>query len=687
MADLAERPTAAAVRSLGELALAAVDRNRGTSCALPGGRRSPTPSSAARSVRSPAGWPRWAWFPATAWHPAGRDRPGVDARRLRLFCAGATVVPVYHTNSPEECEYVLSHSGAKGSCVEDAAQAAKIATVRGALPELEHVVVLTGEAEGAITLADLRSRGDAGSVEERIAAIAPEDTATIVYTSGTTGPPKGCVLSHANLLFTAGTYIDRLNLRTKPPVIFQYLPLAHVLARMVSFVTLETGGTLAFWGGDTKNIAKDIAEAEPTHIPTVPRLLEKIHTRVSAAPRPRAGRRPRSSPARWRPAQGRQGQARGPQGRHARQGPPRRRRQARALEGPRRARAQRPGPDHRRGADQRRGDRVLLRLRRARARGLRDDGDVRRGDAEHPQGGQVGSVGRPLPGTEVSIAEDGEVLMQGPHIFKGYHRNPEATEAILEGGWLHSGDLGEIVDGYVRITGRKKDLIITSAGRTSRPSCWRARCARPAGSRRRSSPATSAPTSSRSSRWIRTRAEAGRELGVSADPESMAADEKVRETVWKDIDAVNQRFARIEQIKRFAILPRDLSQEEGELTPTLKVKRAVVYKKYQPTSTRSTRRSRNYGAGSRLRHISAVIALLVAPAAQAAGPHYDVPSGYTRCAHATGWHGFFKWASTRHATCRQAATSCAPTPPRPKRARCRARSATTGAVNPPRCRG
>jgi long-chain acyl-CoA synthetase len=196
---------------------------------------------------------------------------------------------------------------------------------------------------------------------------------------------------------------------------------------------------------------------------------------------------------------------------------------------------------------------------------------------------RVGSVGRPLPGVEVTLADDGEILMRGPLIFKGYHRNPEATEAILEDGWLHSGDLGEIVDGYLHITGRKKDLIITSSGKNVSPE--------------------TIESALRETRWISQAIVAGdrrsylvalvtldpdeapalaKSLGVSEDPETMAADERVRDAVWKDINAVNQRFARIEQVKRFAILPRDLSQEEGELTPTLKVKRAVVYKKYAP---------------------------------------------------------------------------------------------------------
>src|SRR4051794_12393835 len=283
MAELAQSTPASALRSLGGLALSAVDRYSGDAMRAPG-RPAITYADFGRAIREIAGG--LAALGIQTGDPVAilcGTIPEWPMADFGSFCAGATVVPVYHTNSPEECEYVLSHAGVKVLFVEDAAQAAKIARIRDGLSELEQVIVLIGEAEDTMTLADLRSRGAAEGdaiARDRTAAVAPEDTATIVYTSGTTGPPKGCVLSHANLLYTANAYIDRLELRGTPPVIFQYLPLAHVLARMVSFVALDTGGTLAFWSGDTKNLAQDIGAAEPTHIPTVPRLLEKIHTRV-----------------------------------------------------------------------------------------------------------------------------------------------------------------------------------------------------------------------------------------------------------------------------------------------------------------------------------------------------------------------------------------------------------------------
>ena len=199
-----------------------------------------------------------------------------------------------------------------------------------------------------------------------------------------------------------------------------------------------------------------------------------------------------------------------------------------------------------------------------------------------PKAFKFGTVGKPLPGTQVRIADDGEILMAGPHVFAGYYRDEAATAETLEDGWLRSGDLGEITeDGFLRITGRKKDLIITSSGKNISP--------------------TNIENELRETRWISEAVVFGdnrpylvaavtldaeeavklaERLGVSADPAEMARDERVREAVWEDIDAANQRFATIEQIKKFTILDRELSQVEGELTPTLKVKRAVVYRTY-----------------------------------------------------------------------------------------------------------
>jgi long-chain acyl-CoA synthetase len=365
-------------------------------------------------------------------------------------------------------------------------------------------------------------------------------------------------------------------------VIFQYLPLAHVLARMVTFVSLDVGGVLAFSSGDTKQIPEEIKEFAPTHIPTVPRLLEKIHTRVVSQAAAAGGAKAQIF--------------------------------ARALAtGEKVAKAKREG----------RAVSPLLKLQHAvgdklalsKVRDALGPGEPLLITGAAPIAPEVieffyacgvpvlegygmtetcaaatlnvvdevrvGSVGRPLPGTEVSIAEDGEVLMRGPLVFKGYHRNPEATEAILEGGWLHSGDLGEVHDGYLHITGRKKDLIITSSGKNVSPEMIE--------------------SALRETRWISQAIAVGdrrsylvalvtldpdeakqlaRDLDLPEDPEFMAGNDRVREAVWKDIEAVNQRFARIEQVKRFAILPRDLSQEDGELTPTLKVKRSIVYDRY-----------------------------------------------------------------------------------------------------------
>jgi long-chain acyl-CoA synthetase len=502
------------------------------------------------------------------------------------LCAAAVVVPVYHTNSPEECGYVLGHSEAKAVFCENASQVAKIAAVRERLRRLEHVIVLEGEAPGAIALEELRGRaGDVpqDALRERVESVSGDDLATLVYTSGTTGPPKGCEISHGNLIFTARAYAERLRLDASHSL-YQFLPLAHVLARVAQFTVLDVGAQMTFWGGDSKKIVEELAVAQPTHLPAVPRIYEKIHATVVG----RVEDGPASRRALFKRAIG--------QGRALR----RRREEGRSID-----------PIHR--VRHKLADALVLskvrrvfggRLQAALVGAAPVAGELLEffdacgvpvlegyGLTESCAAATLntaselrfGTVGRPLPGTQLRIADDGEILIKGPHVFKGYCKDRQATrEAIDAEGWLASGDLGAITeDGYLEVTGRKKDLIITSSGKNVTP--------------------VNIENALRDTRWISEavvygdrrpylvaavtldRDEqvklAGR-LGIAPDPAVMAHHERVLECLQHDVDAVNARLARIEQIKRFAILEHDLSQDRGELTPTLKVKRAVVYERY-----------------------------------------------------------------------------------------------------------
>jgi long-chain acyl-CoA synthetase len=513
-------------------------------------------------------------------------RPEWTLADLGALAAGATVVPIYQTNSPEECEYILAHAAVRAVFCEDAGQVAKVAQVRERCPALEHVIVFDGDAPGAVSLAELRASGAASGeavVAQRLAHVGPRDVATIVYTSGTTGPPKGCVVSHSSLLATVAMYVDELELRDRQMVIYLFLPLAHSLARVAQYATLEAGGTLAFWGGDPKRIVDELAEIRPTHFPSVPRIYEKVHSTVVGGVAEQG--RVKQALFHWALREG--GRARAA----AREGAPLGR-----LAAARHQLADRLVLSKVRAVF---GDRLAMALCGAAPIGrevleffdacgvlvLEGYGMTETCAAatlNTPAAVRYGSVGRPLAGTEVAIAEDGEILMAGPHVFDGYHRDPDATRAIMSDRWLRSGDLGEIDgDGYLHITGRKKDLIITSSGKNISPE--------------------NIESALRETRWISQAVVAGDrrsylvalltldpdeapkladELGISADLATMARDERVHAAVQKDVDAVNARFARIEQVKRFDILERDLSQAEGELTPTLKVKRPVIQRRY-----------------------------------------------------------------------------------------------------------
>jgi long-chain acyl-CoA synthetase len=500
------------------------------------------------------------------------------------LCAGAALAPVYHTSSPEECAYVLAHSGATVVFCGDAAQAAKVALVRSQCPALRHVIMLDGVAEGdAITLAQLREHGSetpADAVTARLAAGHRDDLATLVYTSGTTGPPKGCMLSHANLLDTARMYIDALEIN-ETHALYQFLPLAHVMARVAQAVVLTAGARICYWDGDAARIVDELAELEPTHFPAVPRVYEKIHGAVlgqiqdgSALQRAIFG---------WALGRGKHARARLRDG-HS----------LSAVETVQYRLADRLVLTKVRGVF---GHQLHLALVGAASvapelleffdacgvlvlegYGLSESCSV--ATLNTPRAMRFGTVGRPLPGTEVSIADDGEILIRGPQVFQGYYHDPEATHAALTAdGWLRTGDLGAIDDdGFVAITGRKKDLIITSNGKNITPVNIESQL-------RETRYITEAVVFGDNRPYLVAMLTLDRDetaklaarLGIAADPKTIANDPRVREEVQREVDAVNAKLARIEQIKRFAILDHDLSQAGGELTPTMKVKRAVVY--------------------------------------------------------------------------------------------------------------
>jgi long-chain acyl-CoA synthetase len=501
-------------------------------------------------------------------------------------CAGAVVAPIYHTNSPEECLHVLSHSEARLIFCEDAAQLAKIEQIRADCPALDHVIAIEGAAPSAISLAALRERGEDvedDEVERRVRAVAPDDVATLVYTSGTTGPSKGCMLTHANFLSATAMYRGQLELDDIQPVIYMFLPLAHVLARIAQTVVIDVGGTLVYWGGDPAGISAELEQAQLTHFVAVPRIYEKMHTAIVSAVDSRGplarllfawalevGRRGRSAQraggslgplaaARLRLAD-RLGLAK-----------------VRALFGPHLKLALVGAAPS---------DRELLEFFDACGvlvlEGYGMTESCATATLNPPNAPRFGSVGRALPDSEVMVTAEGEVLLRGPHVFAGYHRDQEATAATFTDGWLNTGDLGALSpDGYLTLTGRKKDLIITSSGKNVS--------------------AANLESALRDTRWISEAVVYGdrrpylvcmvvlepdeapklaEQLGIPAEIASMARDERVREVLQADVDATNARFARIEQVKRFGVLDHDLTQAAGELTPTLKVKRAVVYERY-----------------------------------------------------------------------------------------------------------
>jgi len=499
---------------------------------------------------------------------------------------GAVVVPIYQTNSPEECQYVLENSDAKVVVVEDDEQLGKIRGVRDQLPLLEHVVRMTGASEDAISLDELAARGEGrGAAEwERLwSAVTPEDVCTFIYTSGTTGPPKGCVISHGNYR----AMLDMVNENSViegEDVTYLYLPLAHSFALLIQLGSFDLGGTIAYWERDPLKIMPNLAEVRPTYFPSVPRIFEKIYTLATSAMEKEGGLK--KAIFEWAIRVGGK---------------------VRALE-----REGRP-PGFLLRKQYEFADKKVLskirglfggRLRLAVSGAAPINPDILRffdaagvlvlegwgmtetstaATISTPDDFKIGTIGKPFPGCEVKIAEDGEILVKGPNVFQGYYKNDEATRETIVDGWLHTGDLGSIdADGFITITGRKKDIIITAGGKNITPANLEneikqhqlvSQCV-VVGDRR---PYLVALVTLDPEEAVAYASE----HGLPEDPAQLADNPEVRAAIEAHLAKVNEKFARVEQVKKIAILPHDLSQESGELTPTLKVKRAVVADKHQ----------------------------------------------------------------------------------------------------------
>ncbi|WP_406126624.1 AMP-dependent synthetase/ligase [Streptomyces sp. NBC_00989] len=524
---------------------------------------------------------------------------------LGILCAGAATTTVYPQTNADESTFILADSDSRILIAEDAAQLAKAREKRADLPELTHVVVIdptgveTGADEGdwVLTLAELEQRGAAyleknpDLIKERVGAITKDQLATIIYTSGTTGRPKGVRLPHDNWSYLAKA-IAATGLLGPEDVQYLWLPLAHVFGKVLTSGHIEIGHVTAV-DGRVDKIIENLPIVQPTYMAAVPRIFEKVYNGVAA--KARAGGASKYKIFQWAAEVAREyakvtqdnfrrtGTATAPFGLAAKH------KVADAL--------------------------VYAKIREAFGGKLRacvsgsaalapDIGYFFAGAGIHILEGygltessaasfvnpgeayRTGTVGKPLPGTEVRIADDGEILLRGPGIMEGYHGLPEKTAEVLESdGWFHTGDIGELSpDGYLRITDRKKDLIKTSGGKYIAPAevegQFKAVCPYVSnilvhGADRNFCTALISLDEPSILEWAKDNDLAGKSYAeVVAAPATVAMVEGY-------VKELNEGLQRWQTIKKFRLLPRDLDVEHGEITPSLKLKRPVVEREYK----------------------------------------------------------------------------------------------------------
>jgi long-subunit acyl-CoA synthetase (AMP-forming) len=514
------------------------------------------------------------------------NRPEWYVANLAAMAVGARPAGIYTNSTPEQCRYITEHAEAAVAVVENRASLERLQGAGGRPAGLKAIVLMDGPATepGVLTWAEFLARGDAShgaEVDRRTAAARPGDVATLIYTSGTTGTPKGVMLTHGNLAFIAVTAQEILPVGAADRLI-SYLPLSHIAEQVVSHLLSLATGACVYFAESLEKLPENLREVRPHLFLGVPRVWEKIQAGMQAAGA-------QASPLRrrivaWARAVGLAGGYADQEGR--------------------------PRPWSYALADRLVFSKVRERLGFDEARMLvvsaapiaKETLDFFQSLAlpimevygmsectgpttlSLPSHYRLGRAGYAIPGTELRVAEDGEIQMRGPHVFKGYYKNDEATRETLDAdGWIHSGDVGEIdADGFLRVTDRKKEILITSGGKNIAPQHLEGKLKQIAavsqavaiGDRRPYVVAllTLDPA--------RVAAEAGKAGSPARTPEDAARCPVFRAYVEKQVEAVNASLARYETIKKVALLPKELSVESGELTPTLKLKRRVILERH-----------------------------------------------------------------------------------------------------------
>ncbi|HRK48185.1 MAG TPA: AMP-dependent synthetase/ligase [Nocardioides sp.] len=503
-----------------------------------------------------------------------------------IWFAGAVTVPVYETSSSEQVQWILEDSGARAVVAETPEHVARVTEVRGALTELNHVWSFTDN--GVDILVRLGQDIAEEELESRRTAAGPGDLATLIYTSGTTGRPKGCMLTHGNFMVELGVAVDELEELFVPatgsghagqsgqPSTLLFLPLAHVFARIIQVGCVKSRTRLGH-SADIKNLVADLQAFRPTFVLAVPRVFEKVFNtasqRATADGRGAIFDRAAETAIAYSRGLEKGKPSLAVRAQHAVF--------SRLVYGKLRdARGGRCQYAVSGGAPL--GDRLGHFYRGIGVTVLEGYGLTETTAAltvNQPEALKIGTVGRPLPGTSVRVAEDGELLFKGGQVFRGYWNNDAATAEVLEGdGWFHTGDVGEVDDeGFVRITGRKKEILVTAGGKNVAPAILEDRVRAHllldqclvVGDGQPFIAALVTLDREAVATWASQHGKSGRIEDLVDDPD-------LRTEIEAAIDDANKAVSKAESIRKFTVLADEWSEERGQLTPSLKLKRNVV---------------------------------------------------------------------------------------------------------------